>query len=53
MKYINKKTKAVIETACEIKGGDWVEMKQKKGKKKPEADSKPQTAQDENESGEQ
>ena len=24
MKYINTKTQAVIETACDIKGGDWV-----------------------------
>lgn len=23
MKYINKKTQAVIETACVISGGDW------------------------------
>lgn len=27
MKYINTKTQAVIETACVIKGGDWVEVK--------------------------
>lgn len=24
MKYINTKTQAVIETACVIKGGNWV-----------------------------
>lgn len=23
MKYINKKTQAVIETACVVSGGDW------------------------------
>lgn len=23
MKYINKKTQAVIETACALSGGDW------------------------------
>ena len=26
MKYINTKTQAVIETACEIKGGNWVKV---------------------------
>lgn len=24
MKYRNTKTQAVIETACELRGGDWV-----------------------------
>lgn len=52
MKYINKKTKAVIETACEIKGGDWEEVKPKKGKKKPEQDPEANN-EEENESGEQ
>lgn len=35
MKYINTKTQAVIETACVISGGDWVE-----------ADEQPKTASD-------
>ncbi len=26
MKYINTKTRAVIETACVISGGNWVEV---------------------------
>lgn len=26
MKYVNTKTQAVIKTACELKGGDWVKM---------------------------
>lgn len=26
MQYINLKTQAVIETACEVKGGDWVKV---------------------------
>lgn len=25
-KYLNTKTQAVIETACEIKGGNWVKV---------------------------
>ena len=29
MKYINKKTKAVINTDCVIKGGDWELVKEK------------------------
>lgn len=31
-KYKNKKTKAIIETDCEISGGDWVEVKPRKAK---------------------
>lgn len=26
MKYINTKTQAVIETACEVNGGNWVKV---------------------------
>ena len=29
MQYINTKTQAVIETACEIKGGDWEKVDSK------------------------
>lgn len=36
MKYINKKTQAVIETACVLKGGDW----EKAGDKQPETPAK-------------
>lgn len=28
MRYINTKTQAVVETACEIKGGDWVKAEE-------------------------
>lgn len=28
MKYINTKTQAVIETACEVKGGNWVKVEE-------------------------
>ena len=28
MKYLNTKTQAVIETACEVKGGDWVKVEE-------------------------
>ena len=28
MKYINKKTQAVIETACVVSGGDWVKVEE-------------------------
>ena len=31
-KYRNKKTKAVLETECEISGGDWVKVTPRKGK---------------------
>ncbi len=30
MKYLNIKTQAVIETACEVKGGNWVKVEQPK-----------------------
>lgn len=40
MKYINQKTQAVIETACVIKGGDWVEVKQPKKSQKPKEEAK-------------
>lgn len=39
-KYINTKTQAVIETACAIKGGDWIEMKQPKKSGKPKEEAK-------------
>lgn len=40
MKYMNKKTRAVIETACVISGGDWMKVedrpkKETKTTKKP------------------
>ena len=28
MKYQNTKTQAVIETACELKGGNWVKVEE-------------------------
>lgn len=33
MKYVNTKTQAVIVTACEISGGDWVPVKEKPAEK--------------------
>ena len=39
-KYINKKTQAVIETACVIEGGNWVEVEQPKKSQKPKDDTK-------------
>lgn len=36
MKYINNKTQAVIETVCEIKGGNWVKVENKQPKKDTE-----------------
>lgn len=35
MKYINKKTQAVIETACVISDGDWEEVKNQPKTKTP------------------
>ena len=37
MKYLNKKTQAVIESACVISGGYWVEIESqpKKATEKP------------------
>ena len=32
MKYINVKTQAVVETACELKGGDWVKVEKEQPK---------------------
>lgn len=29
MQYVNARTQAVVETACEIKGGDWVKVDSK------------------------
>ena len=34
MKYINKRTQAVVETACVISGGDWVAVKEQPKEKK-------------------
>ncbi len=34
MTYRNTKTQAVIETACELKGGDWVKVEIKQPKEK-------------------
>lgn len=33
MKYINKKTRAVIETACVVSGGNWVLAEEQPKKK--------------------
>lgn len=40
MKYINSKTQAVIETVCEIKGGNWVKVEDKQPKKDAETVTK-------------
>lgn len=40
MKYRNNKTQAVIETACEIRGGDWVKVKEEQPKKSMETQAK-------------
>lgn len=40
MKYINKKTQAVIDTVCEISGGDWVKVEEQPKK----TSTKPKTA---------
>lgn len=37
MKYINKKTQVVIETACVISGGDWEKLEEKPRKKRTTA----------------
>ena len=39
-KYINQKTQAVIEAACVINGGNWVEVKQPKKTQKPKNETK-------------
>ena len=36
MKYRNVKTQAVIETACKISGGNWVEVEEKQPAKATE-----------------
>lgn len=36
MKYRNTKTQAVVETACEIRGGYWVKVEENQ----PKADTK-------------
>lgn len=36
MKYINTKTKSVIDTECTIKGGDWKPLEEKKEGPKPQ-----------------
>lgn len=28
MRYLNHKTQAVIDTACVLSGGDWIEVKE-------------------------
>lgn len=33
IKYINTKTQAVIKTACELKGGDWLKVEKDQLKK--------------------
>ena len=43
MKYLNTKTQAVIETACVISGGDWVEVKEQPKTQKPKAATKQTT----------
>lgn len=40
MKYINTKTKAVIETACLINGGDWKPIEKKKEETKKTSQSR-------------
>lgn len=40
MKYLNTKTRAVIETACVISGGNWVEVKKQPKNTKPKAATK-------------
>ena len=40
MKYRNAKTQAVIETACEIKGGNWVKVEEKQPGKSMETQKK-------------
>ena len=32
MKYLNTKTQAVITTACELKGGNWVKVEEQPSK---------------------
>lgn len=40
MKYINKKTQAVIETACILNGGDWEQVEDKQPKASAKTKSK-------------
>lgn len=35
MKYLNTETQAVIETACVLSGGDWVEVTEQPKRTKP------------------
>lgn len=43
MKYLNTKTQAVIETACVVSGGNWVEVKEQPKNTKPKATTKQTT----------
>lgn len=43
MKYINVKTQAVIETACELKGGDWMKVEAGQPKEKAETTARKNT----------
>lgn len=40
MRYINVKTQAVIETACVLRGGNWVKVDDKQPKKNTEHTAK-------------
>lgn len=43
MKYINKKTRAVINTACEIKGGNWEKVSEPNEKDEKETENRIRT----------
>lgn len=40
MKYQNTKTQAVFETACEVKGGDWVKVESEQPKEETKSPAK-------------
>ena len=40
MRYRNTRTQAVIETACELRGGDWVKEEVNQPKSEPKATKK-------------
>lgn len=46
MKYINTKTKAIIETDCLIKGGDWKPLEETKKEVKKTPRSRKSTKKD-------
>lgn len=50
-KYRNKKTKAILETDCEISGGDWAEVKSRGNSKT--AEGTPEQVQEEQVQSEQ